>query len=366
MGFNISGIAINKNYEFEFDELQKELGWNLIKKSQVNFETASSNWKEEGICDVYFSENGTLIFISMDLGAESWPLRNDNSLTFALSETSMAFHINYCEKGIEKRSIMEVNAKRMHDEGEKLEVEKKSEDPSEIIWNQIEIVIGKRFGDIQADEKVVRYSFNKEAFKRETQVYKKDKPKQTLPNSFSNDANLKLLDQSYAAIEYDEIEIYTYNRGELLLNHLDDLKVEKSKLLEKMEVEKDFDKELELNKRVKFIDKYEPLLEELLGKDQELHPTAKLIVNLTKEVSLTEKLNKIFQSEIVNPVISRCEEELRDGIIFKKDGKVIEALSICFSCAVIKSMNAGFIYGDRTFYKNYKNFLLNLGHDVDS
>jgi hypothetical protein len=31
MGFNISGLAINKNYENDFDSLQKELGWNLKK-----------------------------------------------------------------------------------------------------------------------------------------------------------------------------------------------------------------------------------------------------------------------------------------------------------------------------------------------
>ncbi|MGY0427308.1 MAG: hypothetical protein ACWIPI_10880 [Polaribacter sp.] len=161
MGFNISGLAINKNYENDFDKLQKELGWNLEKQSEIDFETASSNWTEEEICDVYFSEKGTLLFLNMDICAESWALKNDNTLTFALSETSMAFNINYCENGIEKRSIMEVNDERMQDEGEKLGIEDKSEDTSEIIWNQIEIVIGKRFWDIKPDEKAVRYVFNK-------------------------------------------------------------------------------------------------------------------------------------------------------------------------------------------------------------
>ena len=161
MGFNLSGLAINKNYENEFDNLQKELGWNLEKQSEIDFETASSNWKDDGICDAYFSEKGTLLFISMDMCTESWPLKKDNTLTFALSETSMAFNINYCENGIEKRSIMEVNDERMQDEGEKLEVEDKSEDTSEIIWNQIEAVIGKRFWDIEPDEKAVRYVFAK-------------------------------------------------------------------------------------------------------------------------------------------------------------------------------------------------------------
>ena len=161
MGFNISGLAIKKNYEQEFDKLQQELGWNLEKQSEIDFETASSNWTEDGVCNVYFSENGTLIFIGMDMCTDSFPLKNDNTLTFALSETSMAFNINYCENGIEKRSIMEVNEDRMTDEGKKLEVEEKSEDTSEIIWNQIEKVIGKRFWDIEPDEMALRYVFSK-------------------------------------------------------------------------------------------------------------------------------------------------------------------------------------------------------------
>jgi hypothetical protein len=159
MGFNISGLAINKNYENDFDSLQKELGWNLKKETEIDFETASSNWKDDGICDVYFSENGTLLFISMEMCTESFPLKNDNSLTFALSETSMAFYINYCENGIEKRLIMEVNDERMEDEGEKLGVENTAEDTSEIILNQLEVVIGKRFWDIEPDEKATRYLF---------------------------------------------------------------------------------------------------------------------------------------------------------------------------------------------------------------
>ena len=71
----------------------------------------------------------------------------------------MAFYINYCENGIEKRLIMEVNDERMQDEGEKLGVENNAEDTSEIIWNQLEVVIGKRFWDIEPDEKATRYLF---------------------------------------------------------------------------------------------------------------------------------------------------------------------------------------------------------------
>ena len=138
---------------------RNELGWNLKKQEEINFETASSNWKDDGICDVYFSENGTLLFISMDMCAQSWGIKNANTLTFALSETAMAFNISYCENGIEKRAIMEVEGNRMQDEGEQLKIEEKSEDASEIIWNQIEVVLGKRFWDIEMDEKAERYNF---------------------------------------------------------------------------------------------------------------------------------------------------------------------------------------------------------------
>ena len=160
MGFNISGLVINKNYGENFEELQNKLGWNLKKVEEIDFETASSNWQEEDICDVYFTEEGTLLFLNMDLCTNSYEIENVNSLTFALSETSMVFNLNYCENGIEVRSIMEVESEMIDNSGEKLEVEEISDDISEIIFNQIEVVLGKSFWDIEPNEKVFRYCFS--------------------------------------------------------------------------------------------------------------------------------------------------------------------------------------------------------------
>ncbi len=122
----------------------------------------SSTPKDNEICDVYFSEKGTLMFMSMDLCSEPLPLKKQNTLTFALSESSMSFDLNYCERGVLERSIMEVENSRITDEGEKLDVEDYSEDTSEIIWDQLGFVLGKRFWDIEPDEKAVRYRFVKE------------------------------------------------------------------------------------------------------------------------------------------------------------------------------------------------------------
>lgn len=160
MGFNISGIVINKNYENSFDELEKELGWKLKKQGEIDFETASSNWKEEDICDVYFSEKGTLVFLGIEKTAASLALKNANTLAFILSETSMTFYLNYCENGVKKRSIIETEDERQEDNGEKLEIEKTAEDTSEIIWGQIGTVLGKSYWDIELEEKAMRYVFS--------------------------------------------------------------------------------------------------------------------------------------------------------------------------------------------------------------
>ena len=54
---------------------------------------------------------------------------------------------------------MEVDGVRMEDEGEKLDVETKSEDTSELIWNLIEGVLGKSFFEIDLEENAFRYTF---------------------------------------------------------------------------------------------------------------------------------------------------------------------------------------------------------------
>lgn len=160
MGFNISGLVINKNYQKNINELFDKLGWSLKKGEEIDFETASSNWKEEEYCDVYFSENGTLLFLNIDYCTEGYSIENLNTLSFGYSEASMTFLLSYCENGIETRTIMETEGKNFSDEGVKLEIENGCDDLSEIIWKQIEIVLGKNFHEIDNSEKAIRYYFS--------------------------------------------------------------------------------------------------------------------------------------------------------------------------------------------------------------
>ncbi len=173
------------------------------------------------------------------------------------------------------------------------------------------------------------------------------------------------LNDFFSAIDYDVIELYSYNRGELLRKHLEDLQAEKHQLLEEMELEEDKDKELELNKRVKAIDSYDPFHDHILNEYNKLHPTAQLIGKFKKEEQIAIELNRIFSRKMVDPISLRCGEELRDGVVFKKDGNIKEALSICFTCQTVRTSDGGKLGCDMQFYDSYKSLLHHLGHDVE-
>ena len=158
MGHNISGIAINKNFENNTEELSKLLGVELQIENEIIFEEASENWKEEGYFDVYFSKNGTLVFANIDYCLEPYSHKETNILTFALSETSMTFNIGYTENDVLVRSIMKVNDEIVDEEGAPLQCEIDNEDDmTEAIFDQIGEVIGMHFYEIELDEKAFRF-----------------------------------------------------------------------------------------------------------------------------------------------------------------------------------------------------------------
>lgn len=176
MGHNISGIAINKNFENNTEELSKLLGVELQIENEIIFEEASENWKEEGYFDVYFSKNGTLVFANIDYCLEPYSHKETNILTFALSETSMTFNIGYTENDVLVRSIMKVNDEIVDEEGAPLQCEIENEDDmTEAIFDQIGEVIGMHFYEIELDEKAYRFSLkNTASVEQPTQVQVED------------------------------------------------------------------------------------------------------------------------------------------------------------------------------------------------
>jgi hypothetical protein len=93
---NLSGIVIQGNLKNQEELLSEILGIGLEFEKEIEFETASSNFKEEGILDVYFGEKATLIFADNEICAgEEYGFEKTKILTFSTSETNMAFYLAY-------------------------------------------------------------------------------------------------------------------------------------------------------------------------------------------------------------------------------------------------------------------------------
>ena len=157
MGFNIAGIVINKNYDNKIEELSNSLRLKLTFEKEISYEEASSNWKDEALCDIYFAEQGTLLFLDMERCANGYSIDSQNVLTFAASETSMAFSLNYFEGKQLRRSIMEYNGEIMMQSGNPLPEEASSGDTWDLISSKIGTVLGQSFWDIENDLKAFRY-----------------------------------------------------------------------------------------------------------------------------------------------------------------------------------------------------------------
>ncbi len=160
MGYNISGIVIDKNYSNTIDQLKTLLGENLVFNKELTFEEASENWKEDDYCDIYFSKDATLIFVSMARAADGLKVPQQKTLSFILSEMTMTFAINYTENGEVIRNFAQTEDGERHEEiGTPLSFEKSEEDVSELIYYLLERTLGKRFWDIDLEETCFRYYF---------------------------------------------------------------------------------------------------------------------------------------------------------------------------------------------------------------
>lgn len=158
MGLNISGVVIDKNYKENLEELEAVLGQKLVFEKELLFEEALENWKEDSYCDIYFSDKGTFVLLSMEIGGFEFFAKDKIAFSFVLSEMTMMFCINYTKNNEILRSIME-SEEMNEDKGEPFEFEKEDEDKSNLIYHLIEKTLGESFFDIHLEAKCLRFSF---------------------------------------------------------------------------------------------------------------------------------------------------------------------------------------------------------------
>lgn len=160
MGFNFAGIVVNKNYENKVEELGNSLGLKLTFEKEISFQEASGNFKEYGVCDIYFAENGTFLFLSREKCRWANRIENQNVLSFFYSETSMEFLLKYCEGADLQRSIMEYNGEIVRQRGAPLPEEAAHTETSELIFAKIAVVLGQKFWDIDVASTAFRYKYD--------------------------------------------------------------------------------------------------------------------------------------------------------------------------------------------------------------
>jgi hypothetical protein len=158
MGFNFTGIAINKNYQDKIEEIEGILEMKLTFKEEIYFENAMSNHKPDNACDIYFSENGTIAFLGEPIQPDLNSLSIDRQIaSFMASETAMVFGLEVSQNGALIRSMTEFNGDRMDDEGEPFKEENEG-DGMEVVFQGIANTINKSFWGIEPDEKAYRYT----------------------------------------------------------------------------------------------------------------------------------------------------------------------------------------------------------------
>lgn len=89
------------------------------------FEETCESFKDDDYCDIYFSEKGTFVLLTMEKGGFDFYVENQDVFSFVLSEMTMTFCINYVKNGENIRSFMEAEDKIMENEGVPFDFEKK-------------------------------------------------------------------------------------------------------------------------------------------------------------------------------------------------------------------------------------------------
>jgi len=174
MGLNISGLVLNKNYQDNVAELAHILGEEFLKEETIVFDDACESWKGDDYCDVYFSDKGTFVFLSMEKGGFEFCVNDLDTFSFVLSESTMMFCFNYTQNGELVRSYFESEDELQEDEGTPLPIEQSEEDKSEVIFHLIHELLGEDFHEIDLEANCTRFWLTADRDEEETPTQEAD------------------------------------------------------------------------------------------------------------------------------------------------------------------------------------------------
>lgn len=104
----------------------------------------------------------------------------------------------------------------------------------------------------------------------------------------------------------------------------------------------------------------------LFTSNGKLHPSAQKTGTFQVEHKIVNQLVEILQTEIKDVPQWMCAPIYRDAIVFYNSKNEIQAtLNICLSCEYMETSKFQFINADTKAYQLFRQFFINLGHQVE-
>ena len=166
MGWKLTGIVIDKNFENDLVEL-----FNLLElddfdlEKETTFEDETSEMLENDNLAVGFFGNGTYLSTGVDLMTNDKLLKNASTnltiLAFYVNDTTSTYCFDFYSKGEYLRrkwiSYSDENIDSSENFGELLSAEKEEEDDLDIIFKLISSLLDKGFYEIEEGEQMFRF-----------------------------------------------------------------------------------------------------------------------------------------------------------------------------------------------------------------
>lgn len=107
--------------------------------------------------------------------------------------------------------------------------------------------------------------------------------------------------------------------------------------------------------------------ETILDEDQRLNPTATMIREVRRTDEQCATLLQHLKTEIEEELLWLCSPIYRDAILFyNAQDELVEGINICLECDRIETIRKEHITTDFKTFKYLKQFLLQLGHDIEN
>lgn len=155
MGTSLAGICINHGFDKDGFDLGQDLEFYWKFQKKVNWETAFEKHKKNRIFDVCFLENATIILTDLETGFWGRTSGKYEVFSFAMQESTMNFSFKWSKESEleQRRFLVEDNSYlEEHSIGEKLPIELKFQDYSELIKAQIKETTGLALEDFEGKD----------------------------------------------------------------------------------------------------------------------------------------------------------------------------------------------------------------------